>query len=115
KSSRGSIVRPALTQSADSGLNHIGRRVEVRLANFQMDDFLTLTFQGACLIQDFKGGFSAEPGHALSQSKFMLCGWIHGPRDTRLYSPAIGALSAGPSRARYPVAGCQPMSDAWAV
>jgi len=75
-------VRPALTQSADSGFNDVGWCIEIRLANLKVNDFLALTFQGARLVQNFKGGFSTEPRHALSQSKFMLCGRIHGLRDS---------------------------------
>ena len=86
---------PTAAQSPDSGLYDIGWSVEVGFANFQMNDFPALAFQGSRLVQDFKGSLGAEPRHALGQSKFMLCGLIHGARSASLYSPGFGAPAKG--------------------
>src|ERR1700693_918254 len=68
---------PALSQSADSSLEYVGRRVEVGFANFQMNYFLALMLQGTRLVKNFKGSLGAESRHALSQSKLMLYGFSH--------------------------------------
>src|ERR1700681_219634 len=70
-------MSPTLAQGIDSGLDYVGRRVEVRFANFQMNYFLALTLQGTRLVENFKGGLGAETRHALSQSKLVLCGFSH--------------------------------------
>ena len=69
---------PALAQRVDTGLDHIGRRIEIGLADFQMNDLLALALESACLVQNFKGSFSAQPRHASGQAEFVLSSISHG-------------------------------------
>ena len=57
------VVSPSLVESVDPGLYDIGGGIEVRFANFQVNDFFALFLEGAGAIQDFKSGFGAEPRH----------------------------------------------------
>jgi len=41
-----------------------GWRIEIRFADFEVNDLFALLFKSAGSVQDFKGGFSAEPRHA---------------------------------------------------
>ena len=60
----GAVVRPAFAQGVDAGIDHVCGRVEVGLTDFEMDDALALTLQGARFIQNFKGSLGAEARHA---------------------------------------------------
>src|ERR1700722_5573793 len=82
----GSVVRPAVAQCFNPSFDHIWWRVEVGLADFQVNDFLALSFQGASLVQDFEGSFGSEARHALGQLEFVLRGFGHRV-ETRHYTP----------------------------
>ena len=58
---------PSSAQRIDGGVDDIGGRVEVRLADLQVNDVLALRLQRAGPDQHFKGGFGAEARHALGQ------------------------------------------------
>src|SRR5271170_3153177 len=74
----------------DSRLNDVGRCVEVRLTDFEVNDFFALFFESASAVQDFKGGFSAEPRHPAGKTQFELsCGRHSGGWN---YSALAGRL-----------------------
>ena len=54
---RGAVVRPAFVQRLFGGGDNVGRRFEIRLADLQVNNALSLRFQGAGLHQYFEGGF----------------------------------------------------------
>ena len=101
---RGAVVGPALAQGADSSFNHVGRSVEIGLANFQVDNLLTQTLQCPRLVQDFKGSLSPEPRHALSQSKFVLRSFFHSEAKHSIISRQEHAASACVALASSPTA-----------
>jgi hypothetical protein len=70
-------VRPAFSQRIDAGFNHVLGRVEIRFADFEMDDAFALALEGAGLVQDLKGSLSTEARHATSQLQFVLGGLCH--------------------------------------
>ncbi len=63
---RGPVMRPALIQRLLAGLDDMARRVEVGLADFQVNDAVSLRFQRPRAHQDFEGGFHAYAVHPLS-------------------------------------------------
>src|SRR5579862_5327394 len=64
QTSRRTIMRPALAHGVGARLDDVGGRVEIGLADFQVDDAFALPLKGAGLIQNFKGGFGTETRHA---------------------------------------------------
>src|SRR5271156_338811 len=70
-------MRPSSFQGFNPGLDNVLGRIKVGLANFEVDDIFALTFQGARLIQDFKGSFRTEPRHAFGKAKFVLGRFFH--------------------------------------
>ena len=58
---------PAAVESVDCSLHHVRRRVEIGLADLQMDDAFALPFQCPRLIQDFKSSFGAQARHTAGQ------------------------------------------------
>jgi hypothetical protein len=79
KTGGGAVVGPSFMKRVDSRLDDVGGRVEVGLADFQVNDFFALLFERAGAVQNFKGGFGAEPRHAAGQTQFVLgCGWHSG-------------------------------------
>ena len=61
-----------------SRLNHVGRRVEIRFSDFEVDDALTLLFERSGPVQDFKRRFGAKPRHPAGKTQFELCWSWHG-------------------------------------
>jgi hypothetical protein len=59
-------MRPALIQRLLARLHNVARRVEIRLADFQVYDVSPLGFQRASAHQHFEGSFSAYAVHPLS-------------------------------------------------
>jgi len=64
-------------EGVDTGFDNVGGSVEIGLADFQVDDALALTLQGAGFVEDFESGFGAEPGHAAGKQQFVLRGLGH--------------------------------------
>jgi hypothetical protein len=52
-------MRPTIAQSAGGSFHDMGRGREIRLPNFQMNDFSALRFQGTSANQDFEGSLGA--------------------------------------------------------
>ena len=74
-------MSPALVESVDGGFNDIGGSVEIGLSDLQVHDLFSLSLQGAGLVQDLKGGFSAQARHARGQAEFVLSGRFHGGKN----------------------------------
>ncbi len=53
-------MRPAFAHGVNAGVDHIRGRVEIRLADLQVNDALALPLEGARFVQNFKGGFSVQ-------------------------------------------------------
>ena len=70
-------MRPAFAQGVNAGFDHIRGRIEIRLADLQMNDALALALQRARFVQNFKSGFSAQPRHAAGKMQFVLGGLRH--------------------------------------
>ena len=68
QSSRGTVVRPSLVQSINGRFHHIGRGIEIRLADLQMNDASALALQSLRLAQNLKRGFGAQPGHPVRET-----------------------------------------------
>ena len=56
-------------QRIDAGIDNVGGRVEIRLADFEMNDVASLCFQGLRFYQNFECRFGAKSLHALGQAK----------------------------------------------
>ena len=65
---RRAVVRPAVAQGVDAGLDDVGGRVEVGLADLEVDDVAPLRLERAGADQDFKRGFGPEPLHSGRES-----------------------------------------------
>ena len=57
-------------QGVAARFDDVGRCIEIRFSNLEMDDVAPLGLQRSRLHQDLKGGFSAETLHTLRQAKF---------------------------------------------
>ena len=63
---------PTLAQGVNASVDNIGGRVEIGLADFEVDDVLPLFLERASAVQDFKCGFGAKPRHPAGKTQFML-------------------------------------------
>ena len=52
-------------------------RVEVGLADLEVDDFFALLFEGASAVQHFKSGFGSKARHPSGKAEFELGGGGH--------------------------------------
>ena len=59
----GQLCHPKIVEivGVDGGFDDIRWRIEIRFANFQVDDVFALFFQRAGAVQNLEGGFGAEP------------------------------------------------------
>ncbi len=57
-------MRPTSAQGVDAGVDHVCGRVEIRFADFQMNDALALALEGTRFVQNFEGGLGAQARHA---------------------------------------------------
>ena len=64
---RRSVVRITQVQRVNGRFHDVLGRVEIGLADFEMDDVLALLLQGAGTDQNFKSGLGAKTRHALGQ------------------------------------------------
>src|SRR5712691_7193064 len=71
------VVGPALMQSSYGSFDDVVGSVEIGFADLEMNDFFSLALQSTGLVQDFESGFSAQPGHAVSEAQFILGGSCH--------------------------------------
>ena len=69
---RRAVVRIAVLQSLDAGLDNVGRGLKIGLPDFQVDDFAALGFQGAGPRQHFKSGFGAQTAHSGGNSHSVI-------------------------------------------
>src|SRR5260221_702122 len=60
-------MRETLVDGVDAGFNHVGRRIKIRFADFQMDNAPALGFQRARFGQRLECGFRAQAGHTFGQ------------------------------------------------
>src|SRR5439155_3008669 len=88
KSCGRAIMRPSGTEGVDRGVNDVGRSIEIRLADFEMDDVLALPLQRTRPVQNFEGGLRAQPRHAFRQTKFELGGLGHKAKRVIVLPPA---------------------------
>jgi hypothetical protein len=58
-------------------VNDVAWRIEIWLANFEMNNVASFRFKRFRLYQNFKRGLGAEPGHAVGEAEFALCGQMH--------------------------------------
>ena len=63
---RRTVVRPALIERLLARFHDVARRIEIRLADFQVNDVPPLGFQRPGAYQYFEGGFGAYAAHPLS-------------------------------------------------
>jgi hypothetical protein len=59
----------AFVQRVGGGVNNVGRRIEVRFANLEVDNIAALGFEGTRFHQDFERSLGAEPGHTGSETE----------------------------------------------
>ena len=78
QSGRRSIMRPAFAKRIHACIDHVRRRIEVGLADLQMNDVLALTLQRARFVQYLERGFGAQARHAAGELQFVLRGSLHG-------------------------------------
>src|SRR5579884_1206397 len=78
-------------------INDVAGSVEIRLANFEVDDLFSLGFESAGSNQDFKGCFGTQPLHAARELQRTSRWDSHhiGPKANRDYSP-INILKGAP-------------------
>ena len=67
----------AFVQRVTSRIDDVGRRIEIGLADLEMDDVAALFFKCARFHQYFECGLSPETRHALGEAEFALCSFIH--------------------------------------
>jgi hypothetical protein len=67
-------VGEAFLERLLAGLDDVARRVEVRLADLQVDDLASGGLDGLGAGQHLEGGLGAEPGHAVGEGDS-----CHGP------------------------------------
>ena len=80
---RSGICRPGTYRASCGRVDDVGRRVEIRLSNLEMNDVPALCFQRSRL-QDFESGLRAKTRHALRETKF--AGILHGTDYARTRS-----------------------------
>ena len=79
-------MRPSLVQGVNRSLDNVRRRVEIRLADFEVDDVFALPLECARFVQDFEGGLGAQARHAASKAKLELGSVFHGGKPGH-YTP----------------------------
>ena len=66
-SGRGGVAVVAVAQGLHRRLDHVSRRLEVRLADAEVDDVATLSGECVRPRQHLEGGLGAETGHFLGE------------------------------------------------
>src|SRR4029453_10875524 len=60
----------ALVKGVARGVDDVGRCIEIRLPNLEMDNIAALCLQRSRLHQNFKSGLGSETRHTLGEAKF---------------------------------------------
>jgi len=60
----------AFVQCVGGGVDDVGRGVEIRFADFQVNNVTPFRLQGACFHQDFECRLRSETGHSIGKTKF---------------------------------------------
>src|SRR5207248_765851 len=68
---RRSVVSETFVQRGTRRLDDVARGVEIRLANFEMNNVSAFCLQRSRLHQDFERSLGAETRHPLGQTKFV--------------------------------------------
>jgi hypothetical protein len=67
----------ALVQGVTRRVDDVLWRIEIGFTNFEMNNVASLCFQRSCFHEYFEGGLGAETRHALGETKFALCSFMH--------------------------------------
>ncbi len=81
QSGRRPVVRPALLQGLRRGVADVLRRIEVGLADLEVDDLPSLRLERPSPRQHFEGGFGPQPAHALRESHVFPPPFLHARRQ----------------------------------
>jgi hypothetical protein len=87
-------------QRVDRGLANEARRVEVGLADFEMNDLLPLLFERARALQHLERGLGSQATHALRERHWFLRGFSAAPLSecVRAVSSRVSIAGAAPCR-----------------
>ena len=61
----------SLVQRVDRRFDDVGRGIEIRLTNFEMNNVASRCLQRSRFHQDLEGSLSPQARHALGQAKFV--------------------------------------------
>ncbi len=61
----GAVMRITFLKGLNSSVDYVLGSIKIRLADFQVDDFLALSFQRPSFGQDFESGFGAQILHSV--------------------------------------------------
>ena len=81
-------MRPTAAQRLHASVDDVGGRVEIGLADFQMDNIIALGFEGTGPDQYFEGSLGTQARHAPGQPQLSLRGFAH--RQTSIVSQGLG-------------------------
>ena len=79
---------PTAAQRFHAGVNDVSGRIEVGLADFQVNNIFAFGFQRPRPDQHLEGGLRPQPGHAPGQPQLSLRGFAH--RQTSIVSQGLG-------------------------
>src|SRR4029077_13572022 len=65
-----SVMGETLVQRVTGRVDDVGRRIEIRFPDFEMDDVAPLSLQRPRLDQNFESGLGAETRHTLRETEF---------------------------------------------
>src|SRR5690348_2958900 len=88
---RGTVMSPALVESLLRCGHDVSGRGEIGLADFEMDNILTLRLQGAGAHKNVESRFDADAGHSFCE--------LHGSRTP--LSESLTPLQAGAAMADF--------------
>ena len=60
----------SLVQRVGRRFDDVGRGIEIRLTNFEMNNVASFCLQRACFHEDLEGSLGPEARHALGEAKF---------------------------------------------
>src|SRR5262249_61193742 len=108
------VMCPPFVQRVDCGFHHIGRRIEIRLSNFEMHNASPLPLKGACFVQDLESSFRPQSRHPTGKLQLVLClgGLQHGrktPQERKTAHYTLGL--SGPGERLYTRAGGDSMDS----
>src|SRR5947209_2016981 len=74
KSGGGAVMRPTTLQGFDAGVDNIARGIEVGLADLEVNDVATFSFESTRFHQNFKCSFRAQARHTAGKTQLRLNG-----------------------------------------